>query len=143
VRVPVKKSCGPWDRPATGLLPARTPRTLPPPTPMSQAPTTANLATFKSPRESPRAKRPPWVPSHVECLNALGICGRNHSADTWEKSAKFAIALIASNTKLTKRTVLRCYDGKPVRPSTLLLVAQAARIQGLGEPPGAPRLVRE
>jgi hypothetical protein len=54
-----------------------------------------------------------------------------------------ANAQLASRTGLTMRTVARCYDGKPVRPSTLLRCAQAARIQNLGEPPGAPRFVRE
>jgi hypothetical protein len=117
--------------------------------PESPTPSTGKPQSRKSPRESPRANRLKWNARHCTALKTLGIISDGSTTwkwtdpGTWQTRANYAFSIIASRAALTRRTVLRCYDGKPVRPSTLLSCAQAARIQGLGEPPGSPRFVRE
>lgn len=134
---------------SSGLNPPHFSSFLPglnPPIPQSLPLSVAKLATVKSPRESPRAKRNvTWLDRHIGALNCLGLSSFNSQPTMGALRAKYrlAIAGIAEATGSSKRTVARCYDGKPVRRSTLLRCAQAARIGGFGEPPGAPRYVRE
>lgn len=127
---------------------ASAPSPLEPPALSLQSPTpsSAKPTTSKSAREAPSAKpdrEKKWVDHHIAAMNHMGFVKFDWNPTIRRIAFTFGVQCIASATGLTVRTVVRCYRGMPVRSSTLLRCAQAARIQGLGEPPGAPRLVRE
>lgn len=81
-----------------------------------------------------------WLPRHMGPLNLLGIGGPAQNLTALRHRYFAAVKGIAKLCRRSKRTVERCYAGRPVRSTTRELVTQAARILGYGEPPGSLRL---